>query len=153
VRYALRAATSLLLALPAAAWGMASHLLPYTLTALILRRITPEPDEEATYKIIGSAVIYPLCWLVEGWLAWKLGRGPLLALFAVLLVPTGFFTIAWRDRLERVGRDARGFFRLLVERDLRRRLGARRQALLDELDALARLVPDAVRAAPPDGRA
>ncbi len=153
VRYALRAATSLLLALPAAAWGMASHLLPYTLTALILRRIKPEPDEEATYKIIGSAVIYPLCWLVEGWLAWKLGRGPLLALFAVLLVPTGFFTIAWRDRLERVGRDARGFFRLLVERDLRRRLGARRQALLDELDALARLVPDAVRAAPPDGRA
>ncbi len=151
-RYALRAATSLVLTLPLAAWGMASHLLPYTLTALILRRIKSEPDEEATYKIIGSVVIYPLCWLIEGWLAWKLGRGPLLALFAVLLGPTGFLTIAWRDRLERVGRDARGFLRLLAERDLRRRLGARRQTLLDELDALAGLVPDEVRAAPPDGR-
>jgi len=150
VRYAFRAATSLLLTLPLAAWGMASHLLPYTLTALILRRIEPEPDEEATYKIIGSAVIYPLCWLVEGWLAWKLGRGPLLALFAVLLVPTGFFTIAWRDRLERVGRDARGFFRLLVERDLRRRLGGgeavdpddRTASRLDILVQPVRLVGD-----------
>jgi glycerol-3-phosphate O-acyltransferase / dihydroxyacetone phosphate acyltransferase len=153
LRYALRAGISLLLALPLAAWGLASHVLPYTLTSLILRRIKPEPDEEATYKIIGSVVIYPLCWLAEGWLAWKLGREPLLALFAVLLVPTGFFTIAWRDRLERVGRDARGFFRLLIERDLRGRLGARRQALLDELDALAGRVPDSVRAALPDGRA
>ena len=152
-RYALRAATSLLLALPLAVWGLASHLLPYTLTALCTRLIKPEPDEEATYKIIGSVALYPLCWLAEGWLAWRLGRGPLLGLFVVLLVPTGFFTVAWRDRIERVRRDARGFFRLLAERDLRRRLTTRRQALLDELEALRRLVPDGMRATPPGGGA
>jgi len=71
-----------------------------------------------------------------------------MALFAALLVPTGFFAVAWRDRIERIGRDARGFFRLLLDRDLRRRLAARRRSLVDELGALMRLVPETVLAGP-----
>jgi 1-acyl-sn-glycerol-3-phosphate acyltransferase len=147
-RYVLYEGTSLALALPLALWGIASHVLPYRLTALAVGWLRPEPDEEATYKIVGSAVLFPVCWLAEGFLVWRLGGAWALALFAGLLVPTGFFAVAWRDRLERVGRDARGFARLVLDRDLRRRLAARRESIVDELGALTRLVPAAVVAAP-----
>jgi len=147
-RYVLREGTSLLLALPLALWGVASHVLPYKLTALCVGRLKPEPDEEATYKIMAAVVLYPLSWLAEGWLAWRFAGGPFMALFVALLVPTGFFAVAWRDRIERIGRDARGFFRLLLDRDLRRRLAARRRSLVDELGALMRLVPETVLAGP-----
>jgi glycerol-3-phosphate O-acyltransferase/dihydroxyacetone phosphate acyltransferase len=140
-RYVAREAVSLLLALPLLAWGIATHVLPYELTALAVGRLRPQPDEEATYKIVAAAVLYPLGWLAEAWVAWRVGGGALLTLFALLLVPSAFIAIAWRDRLVRVRRDARGFVRLLLDRDLRRRLASRRQALVDELAALIRLVP------------
>jgi len=44
--------------------------------------------------------------------------------------------------------NARGFFRLLLDRDLRRRLAARRRSLVDELAALMRHVPETVLAGP-----
>jgi 1-acyl-sn-glycerol-3-phosphate acyltransferase len=147
-RYVAREGISLLLALPLLAWGIASHVVPYELTAFAVRRLRPEPDEEATYKIVAAAVLYPLGWLAEAWGAWQIGGGLLLALFALLLVPSGFAAVAWRDRLARVRRDARGFVRLLLDRDLHRRLATRRQALVDELGALTRLVPPGILDAP-----
>jgi glycerol-3-phosphate O-acyltransferase / dihydroxyacetone phosphate acyltransferase len=147
-RYALHEGASLLLALPLAAWGIASHVLPYRLTALVVGRLAPEPDEEATYKIIASVILYPLCWLAEGYLVWRLGGPWLLGLFAALLAPGGFFAIAWRDRVRRMGRDTLGFLRLVLDRDLRRRLAERRTVLLDELESLTRLVPAPVLAGP-----
>jgi glycerol-3-phosphate O-acyltransferase / dihydroxyacetone phosphate acyltransferase len=147
-RYVLHEGASLVLALPLALWGIASHILPYKLTALGVSRLKPEPDEEATYKIIGAVVLFPACWFAEGFLLWSVGGAWGLGLFAASLVPTGFFAVAWRDRLQRVGRDARGFVRLLLDRDLRRRLATRRASLVDELAALARFVPAAVLVTP-----
>ena len=147
-RYVLHEGASLVLALPLALWGIANHFLPYKLTALGVGRLKPEPDEEATYKIIGAAVLFPASWLAEGFLMWRVGGAWGLGLFTASLVPTGFFAVAWRDRLQRVGREARGFLRLLFDRDLRRRLATRRESLVDELAALTRLVPAAVLAIP-----
>ena len=55
--------------------------------------------------------------------------------------------------VESISRDeapsnARGFFRLLLDRDHRRRLAARRRSLVDELAALMRHVPETVLAGP-----
>ncbi len=147
-RYVLHEGASLLLALPLAACGIASHFLPYRLAALVVGRLRPEPDEEATYKIITSVILYPVCWLAEGYLVWRLGGPWLLGLFVALLAPGGFFAIAWRDRVRRVGRDTRGFLRLVLDRDLRRRLAGRRTVLLDELESLTRLVPAPLLAGP-----
>jgi hypothetical protein len=65
-------------------------------------------------------------------------------------LPTGFFALAWQERLGRARHEARAFLRFLVDRDLRQHLTARRRALADELTALAGLVdagasPDAQR--------
>jgi glycerol-3-phosphate O-acyltransferase/dihydroxyacetone phosphate acyltransferase len=139
LRYALREGLSLGAGLPLALWGLLNHLVPYRLTALAARLLRPEPDAEATYKIVAAAVLYPLCWMGEGWLAWRLAGGWGVAIFLLSLAPTGFFALTWRDRLARFGREARAFFRFLADRDLHARLRARRAALLDELAALSRL--------------
>jgi 1-acyl-sn-glycerol-3-phosphate acyltransferase len=143
-RYAWREGLSLLGGLPLGLWGVLSHALPYQLTRAAVRLARPDPDVEATYKIVAGVVLYPLGWLLEGWIAWRLGGGWLLALFSLALLPAGFLALTWWERLSRVGREVRGFFRFLVDRDFQRRLLARRHALMEELTALARQVPGRV---------
>jgi hypothetical protein len=151
-RYATREGVSLLLGLPLALVGLALHAVPYQLTRAVARLARPSGDAEATYKLAAGVVLYPLGWLVEGWLAWRLGGGWLLALVAALLLPSGFFALDWWARLARVRRDTRGFLDFLRRRDLRAHLLARRRALAGELTALAAAVPEPVlagQAAPP----
>jgi len=57
------------------------------------------------------------------------------------LIPSGLFALDWQASLARVRRDVWAFLRFLWDRDLLARLAARRRALVDETDALARLLP------------
>ena len=145
LRFALREGLSLLLGLPLAASGVAIHFVPYWLTGVVVRRLGRTAEEEATDKIAAGLVLYPLCWIVEGWTAFWLGGGWGLGIFVASLLPTGFFALAWRERLDRVRSESRAFFRFLVDRDLGRRLLTQRHALVAELTALAGLVPESVR--------
>ncbi len=144
-RFAAQEAFSLAVGLPLALVGIVTHALPYQLTALVVRLLRPGTEEGATYKLAAGIVLYPLCWIAEGWVAWRLGGIWLLGAFLALLVPGGFFALTWQTRLARVRREARAFLRFLVDRDLHQRLLARRRALVDELAALSRLVPEAER--------
>jgi hypothetical protein len=144
VRYAVREGISLLAGLPVAVVGMALHGLPYGLTAALVARLRVDADTVATYKLGTGLVVYPLAWLAEGWVAWRLAGGWGLAAVVLALVPAGFFALAWHHRLARVRRQVRGFLRFLRDRNLHRRLADRRRALADELQALAALVPDDV---------
>ncbi|HEV2055820.1 MAG TPA: hypothetical protein VGV06_11705 [Methylomirabilota bacterium] len=60
------------------------------------------------------------------------------------LLPTGFFALSWTERLHRVRREARGLLTVLVDRDLRAHLVARRRAIMTEFQDLLRLVPEPV---------
>jgi glycerol-3-phosphate O-acyltransferase/dihydroxyacetone phosphate acyltransferase len=139
LRWAIREALSLVLSLPLALVGMLIHWPPYRLIGWSVRVLPHGAAEEATYKIIAGVVVFPLCWIGEGVAAWALGGGWALGALLIALPPTGFLALAWQERLARVRREARAFFRFLLDRDLRRRLVARRQALVDELAALAAL--------------
>jgi 1-acyl-sn-glycerol-3-phosphate acyltransferase len=144
VRYVIREGLSLALGLPLALWGLVNHVVPYQLTAVAVRALRPEPDTEATYKLGVGLFLYPVAWGAAGWLVWRV-MGPLgLAVFIVSLLPTGFFALAWQERLARVRRDARAFVRFVRDRDLHRRLVERRRALVHELRALADLVPEEI---------
>jgi 1-acyl-sn-glycerol-3-phosphate acyltransferase len=142
-RFALREGLALLGGLPLALAGIVVHGVPYQLTGLTVRRMQRTDEEEATDKIAVGLVLYPLAWAAEAWLAYRLGGGWALALLLAALVPVGFFALAWRERLDRVGREAGAFLRFLRDRDLPRRLREERQALAAELAALGRLVPEA----------
>ncbi|MGH7314893.1 MAG: hypothetical protein ACREJS_01405, partial [Candidatus Rokuibacteriota bacterium] len=150
--YAVRQLAVLLGGLPLALWGLASHVAPYWLTWAVARRLRPQPDVEATYKLVAGLVLYPLAWIGEGWLLWRAGGGWALALFVLLLGPGGFFALAWGERLRRLSRETRALLRLLLDRDLARHLAGRRRAILDEMDAALAWVPEAVLAGGEEGR-
>ena len=146
--YAARQLAVLTAGLPLAAWGLATHLPPYWLTWAAMRLLRPEADVEATYKLVAGVVLYPIAWIVEGWVAWRLGGGWVLALFVGLLAPGGFFALAWSERLRRLYREGRALLRLLADRDLARHLAERRRGILAEMDAAVALVPESALAGP-----
>jgi 1-acyl-sn-glycerol-3-phosphate acyltransferase len=144
LRYALRQGLALVLGLPLALWGLVNHIVPYGLTALVVRGMDPEADVESTYKVAVGLVVYPVCWVLEGWLIWRLGGGAVLAVFVFSLLPTGFFALSWTQRLDRVRRDTRGLVTVLMDRDLRSHLLERRRAIMAEFQELLRQVPGRV---------
>ena len=131
----MREGLALLGGLPLAAWGLASHALPYWLTALAARGLAASADVTATVKLVAGAVLYPACWALEAWGVWRILGGWGLAAFLVGLIPTGLFALGWQARLARVRRDARAFVRFLWDRDLLARLAARRRALVEETES------------------
>ncbi len=141
-RFALREGFSLLVGAPLALCGIALHVLPYQLTGAIVRRLHRTDEEEATDKIAAGLLLYPLAWAVEAGAVFWLAGGWALALFVAALFPTGFFALAWQERLDRVGREARAFVRFLMDRDRLSRLRESRKRLAKDLVALARLAPE-----------
>jgi glycerol-3-phosphate O-acyltransferase / dihydroxyacetone phosphate acyltransferase len=146
-RYAVREGVSLVVGLPFAIVGGLIHAVPYKVTALAVRAAAPDADERATYSIAASMIFFPVAWAAEASLIRHL-LGPVwLATFLAALLPTAFFALTWRERVLRVGREARAFLRLLLHGDLAGRFARRRRALLNEVEALARLVPEDVMTA------
>ncbi len=145
-RYALREGLALLLGLPLAFIGLLIHGVPYHVTRWAIALARPSGDVEATYKLAGGALIHLAWWALEGWLVAWLGGWSALLLFIVVLGPSAFFALAWADRVRRLVREAHGFARFLWDRDLPRLLAERRRAIMDQLTALVRLVPEDVLA-------
>jgi hypothetical protein len=63
-----------------------------------------------------------------------------------VLLPAGFFALAWQARSQNVAREARGLLHFLARRGLHERLVERRQALAEDMERLAARVPEAVLA-------
>lgn len=149
LRYAAHEIVPLVLGLPLALLGMLLHALPYQLIRLGVRLARPASDVEATYKIAGGVVIYPLAWAFETWLVGSALGGWAAGLLLLALIPAGFSALAWRARVEDVAREATALLHFLRRRDLHARLLARRRALAEELERLAAHVPPPVLAGEP----
>jgi glycerol-3-phosphate O-acyltransferase/dihydroxyacetone phosphate acyltransferase len=143
-RYAAREGFSLLVGFPFAIVGGLIHAVPYKATELAVRAAGPDADEQATYSIAAAMILFPLAWAPEAWLVRHFLGPAWLAVFLAALLPSAFFALTWRERLQRVGREARALVRLLGRGNLAQRFVRRRRALLDEMEALARLVPEEV---------
>jgi len=109
---------------------------------MVARLLDRTAEEEATDKIAAGLILYPLAWAAEAWCVLRFGGGWALVVFLAALLPTGFFALAWRERLDRVGLEARAFVRFLGDPGLPRRLRERRRELATELRALARSAPE-----------
>jgi len=130
LRYAARSAASLGLLLPAALLGTTLHLITYTLTDLIARRVSGhDTDMVATIKLLAAMLLYPLTWIgvgVAAGLAWGFGWG----LFVTVLAPlTGAAALVFRERFATVGAAARGLLLFVTRRSTLARLHADRMAI------------------------
>jgi glycerol-3-phosphate O-acyltransferase / dihydroxyacetone phosphate acyltransferase len=142
-RFTLSEGAAILLGAPLALCGMAVHGAPYLLTILAVRLIPHTDEEEATDKIAAGLVLYPISWILEAWLAYRLGGGVALAVFLAALLPLGFVALAWQERLERVVPEARAFARFLADPGSSRRLRELRRRLVTELGSLVALAEGA----------
>ena len=138
-RFILVNATALVITLPLALWGLVSHAAPYWLTRAAVAAMRRTEEEEATDKMAAGLVLYPLCWAVEAWLVKRWAGVTALVLFLALLIPSALIALAWRDRRDRVERQAGAFVRFVLDRRLHTDLIAERRALVEEAVALAEL--------------
>ncbi len=136
LRYTWRQTAALLVALPAALAGLLAHAVPYRLTAAVARALGADADVAATLKLGVGLAMYPLCWLAEGWVAWRIGGPWLLAAFCAALIPGGLIALAWQERWDDFRRRALGFLHYLTDRDHHGHLVARRRTVVAELEAL-----------------
>src|SRR6185295_19449582 len=147
VRFVAGTLARLLFHLPLALVGTVLNILPYELVGAIAHRAgRKEPDLEATFKLLGSLVLYPLCWAGEAALAgWKLGGA--WALAVALAAPlTGWSALRFWESGQRLVREARGFLVLRTRGDLKKELRERRAEVVRGLDELAALLPERAEA-------
>jgi 1-acyl-sn-glycerol-3-phosphate acyltransferase len=138
-RWILVNATALVITLPLALWGLVSHAAPYWLTRAAVAAMRRTEEEEATDKMAAGLVLYPLCWAAEAWLVKRWAGTTALVLFLALLIPSALVALAWRDRVDRVERQAGAFVRFVLDRRLHADLITERRALVEEAVALAEL--------------
>jgi hypothetical protein len=101
---------------------------------MTVHALRPDPDVSATYQLMGGLVLFPLSWIVEAMVLGRVVGSWAVWLFVVALIPTGFYALSWRERLQRFPRE---FSAALSGRQAR--LAVRRRWLRHELTALDRL--------------
>lgn len=119
----IRAAVAVLL-LPFAVAGALIHVVPYSLVALISRRVVREHEMQATYKLVAALLLYPLTWLACAWIAWWL---PFVAPFLGYVALRVFEWLA----------DVAGRMKARVRQETAQRLIEERTAIRAEIAGIA----------------
>jgi len=133
---AARTLLRILVAAPVALYGILLNLVPYHLVAAIAARVRDEPNQQATYKLFPSLVVYPALWLAEGlavgaWLGASAGAAVALsAPFA------GYVALRFEERREALWRETRAFLLLRGRRGVAAELERRRAAVEQAIDGL-----------------
>ena len=126
--------TSLVLGLPFALLGLVVVAVPFLGLRLAVRALKPEQDIEATYKLLGGLVLFPLWSLGIAVLAWWKG-GPggglgVLVSLPLLALWTRHELESWRSRV----RDVRLFLQLGNRSALRKSLLAEGESLASDVE-------------------
>jgi 1-acyl-sn-glycerol-3-phosphate acyltransferase len=124
--------------LPLALLGLIFWYPPYALNRFIMNRLTVEETGIATYKLGLAMVLMPLAliaWVVAAWLY----LGPRAALLAAVALPVlGLILHWWSGRWEKVKQDTALFVNVLTNPGAADRMKARRTALVQEFESVAR---------------
>lgn len=138
LRFVAKSVALLALRLPAALVGTALSALPFHTVAAIARRRGVTPDLEATYKLFGSLLLYPLFWVLEATAIGVLAGHRHWGLLTLLVAPpTAWVALHFRERGRRFRDEARAYLRLLLRRDATAELRRRRAELLEVIRDLA----------------
>jgi 1-acyl-sn-glycerol-3-phosphate acyltransferase len=137
-RYRSRLSRSLAVAVltaPVAALGALIHAVPYQIVKVAGRRPTNE-GMRATVKLAGCITLFTATYTAIGVRVGR-RRGAVAGLMAFLLGPlSGYVTVRWAERAQRLGGRARARATLRNRRDLRQDLAARRAEIVTTGSAL-----------------
>lgn len=148
LRFTARTLAVLVFGLPAAALGIALNALPYALVRWLGRRPSLTMDVRATWKLFGALFLYPLFWVAEGALVWRLLGAEAAAAALLAALPAGWVALLFVERWRRLVREARAFLLLRTRPRIRERLRAIRGEIREQVQALADLEP----LTPPEAR-
>ncbi len=86
-----------ILALP----GCILNYVPYKMIDVLIRLTRSDESDQATFKVVYSLFVFPLFYFLEGAaIRHFLGAGAAI-LFAICIVPLGYFTVGFLERWER----------------------------------------------------
>jgi len=140
LRFTIRTVAVLALGLPAALVGLALNALPYAVVRWIASRPALSRDVQASWKLFGALFVYPVVWLLEAALAWRLA-GPLAAVGLLAALPAGWVALLFVERGRRLAREARAFLLLRTRPRVRVRVRAMREEIRRQVRELAALAP------------
>lgn len=126
-----------LLLLPFALVGFVLFFIPYWVPLLMVRATKPEPDTEATIKVLTLLLLAPLWWALligigAAYFGWQ---GALVALLGTL--PIALFTRMFIERRSQAVRNARAFLLLTSRASLKARLVEEGDALAAQVEQVA----------------
>jgi hypothetical protein len=140
LRFVGRALLRLLVHLPVAIVGTVLTWPVYRIVGPIVRRVTRQPDQTATFRVFGALILFPIAWIVEGWLAAKYLGGCWIGAAVTLLAPfTAYGALLFHDQRAVFWAESRAFLLLRTQRSLAAELKARREEVLRQVEELETL--------------
>jgi glycerol-3-phosphate O-acyltransferase / dihydroxyacetone phosphate acyltransferase len=127
VRYLVPRVLLAVAGLPFFVAGALAHYLPYKIPALLARFLAKDPVEQATFKLLGGLVTFPLFYALA-----VLVSGSLITLVA--LPPLGLFALLYLEKVSELLREVRVFLWHYRPGDRGKRLMRWREELVQALE-------------------
>lgn len=136
IRYIWRTFRLFIFRLPLTMVGIMLNWVPYQVTSHLVRRMNPDSDVSATYKLFGGLLFFPATWVLEALIvAWLLG--PIAAGLVLVFAPVGgYVALKNMDRREAFFEEARAYLILRTRKRLAAELADRQQQVYDSVTRL-----------------
>lgn len=119
-----------------ALYGALNNYLPYKLTGIMGWRFTDRKEAMASVKLVAGALNFSLFYAIQAILVGKTLGTQAALLYLVSLPPTGFFALAYAERMGRCWAKTSYLFLLASHNRMLRKLRRERMELIGRLDSL-----------------
>ncbi len=146
LRFVFKSLLRLLVHLPVAVVGTVLTWPVYRLVGEIVKRATQSSDQVATYKVFGALILFPLTWMLEGWLVSHYLGSCWLGAAVTLLAPfAAYGALLFHDQRAVFWREARAYLLLRTRRRLAAELKTRREEVLRQVEEPRKPLPESLK--------
>ena len=137
--YMARSLAFLTFVLPLAAWGWLNNLIPFHVTRKLTLKLSQGRDQYDSAGILIGALLFPLLWLIQTFVAYLIWGGKPALLYLLSLIPTTAIAVIVRRQRRMIAENLRVFLLFIRRRDVRAYLEANRRQVEQELAQITRL--------------
>ena len=129
--------------LPAALYGWAFHLIPFTCATWLAKEWAEERKKSyGTLLLWTSLFVFPFIYGLQAWALWQLVGGWRSLIFTAAAIPAGLWALAYAQFTEGAWRTASALFRYRLTGQLGRAVQQRRAKVLSALNPLLWIYSD-----------